>query len=321
MHVHHCGTGELHARAQDAANLGAKRVEDDAKRQVGGVVSWRGLRVLGSRREAAHSSAGAGEGSANCSESEDEGKERRLPAAVLPFATGAIPAEHLCQCCPTKHHPRSEEDVHAGDEEEDDSSADRVGNGLNPAGGGGAGEAHPRRTRLPQVRRRHEGGTRAHGGDPTIEVMNARKIGCCPPRLYIRQSAMSRASKSRPSGFGEPTHAPGVGGEDPGVIVIKGAHPRLYSHDLAPTSEAGRTWGTFSLFAMWMSDVHSVGGYTFAASLFFLGLPGCRKRRAPTEPHPPQPKPPPRCMRESPSTMHQSQVAAAAGDVRRHRHC
>ena len=30
----------------------------------------------------------------------------------------------------------------------------------------------------------------------------------------------------------------------------------------------------FSVFAMWMSDVHSVGGYTFAASLFFLGLTG-----------------------------------------------
>jgi hypothetical protein len=37
---------------------------------------------------------------------------------------------------------------------------------------------------------------------------------------------------------------------------------------------AGRTWGVFSIFAMWMSDVHSVGGYTFAASLFFLGLTG-----------------------------------------------
>lgn len=28
------------------------------------------------------------------------------------------------------------------------------------------------------------------------------------------------------------------------------------------------------MFAMWMSDVHSVGGYTFAASLFLLGLSG-----------------------------------------------
>src|SRR5207244_12032150 len=28
----------------------------------------------------------------------------------------------------------------------------------------------------------------------------------------------------------------------------------------------------YSIFAMWMSDVHSVGGYTFAASLFLLGL-------------------------------------------------
>jgi NCS1 family nucleobase:cation symporter-1 len=62
-------------------------------------------------------------------------------------------------------------------------------------------------------------------------------------------------------------------GEAP-TLVITGAHPQLYNHDLAPTAPAGRTWGAFSLFAMWMSDVHSVGGYTFAASLFFLGLTG-----------------------------------------------
>ncbi|WP_428376233.1 NCS1 family nucleobase:cation symporter-1 [Lichenicoccus sp.] len=58
------------------------------------------------------------------------------------------------------------------------------------------------------------------------------------------------------------------------TLVITGAHPRLINEDLAPTAPAGRTWGAFSLFAMWMSDVHSVGGYTFAASLFFLGLTG-----------------------------------------------
>ena len=58
------------------------------------------------------------------------------------------------------------------------------------------------------------------------------------------------------------------------VVAITGAHPRLYNHDLAPVAPEGRTWGTFSLFAMWMSDVHSVGGYTFAASLFFLGIAG-----------------------------------------------
>jgi nucleobase:cation symporter-1, NCS1 family len=49
-----------------------------------------------------------------------------------------------------------------------------------------------------------------------------------------------------------------------------GASPRLHNEDLAPATE--RTWGTYSLFAMWMSDVHSLGGYTFAAGLFFLGL-------------------------------------------------
>src|SRR3954463_14013827 len=46
--------------------------------------------------------------------------------------------------------------------------------------------------------------------------------------------------------------------------------PRLHNEDLAPAKE--RNWGTYSLFAMWMSDVHSIGGDTFAAGLFFLGL-------------------------------------------------
>src|SRR6266436_1778536 len=60
----------------------------------------------------------------------------------------------------------------------------------------------------------------------------------------------------------------------PAVVAIAGADPRLYTDDLAPVAPEGRTWGAFSIFAMWMSDVHSVGGYTFAASLFFLGLTG-----------------------------------------------
>jgi nucleobase:cation symporter-1, NCS1 family len=67
-----------------------------------------------------------------------------------------------------------------------------------------------------------------------------------------------------------------MSGHDSGPpdLVITSAHPKLYNHDLAPAAPAARTWGVFSLFAMWMSDVHSVGGYTFAASLFFLGLTG-----------------------------------------------
>ena len=49
---------------------------------------------------------------------------------------------------------------------------------------------------------------------------------------------------------------------------------RLYNEDLAPVPADRRTWKTYSVFAMWMSDVHSIGGYTFAAGLFFLGLAG-----------------------------------------------
>jgi len=56
------------------------------------------------------------------------------------------------------------------------------------------------------------------------------------------------------------------------MLPIPGAHPKLYNDDLAPVAQAVRHWGYFDIFAMWMSDVHSVGGYTFAASLFFIGL-------------------------------------------------
>ena len=54
--------------------------------------------------------------------------------------------------------------------------------------------------------------------------------------------------------------------------VPAGYSDRLYNEDLAPVTE--RTWTGYSLFAMWMADVHSIGGYTFAAGLFFLGLAG-----------------------------------------------
>lgn len=49
-----------------------------------------------------------------------------------------------------------------------------------------------------------------------------------------------------------------------------GVDEYLINDDLAPAKS--RDWGFFSLFAMWMSDIHSIGGYTFAAGLFALGL-------------------------------------------------
>src|SRR6201999_1150320 len=55
---------------------------------------------------------------------------------------------------------------------------------------------------------------------------------------------------------------------------IVDADERPYNHDPAPVPRAKRTWNGYSIFAMWMSDVHSVGGYPFAASLFLLGITG-----------------------------------------------
>src|ERR1700754_1210978 len=45
---------------------------------------------------------------------------------------------------------------------------------------------------------------------------------------------------------------------------------RLTNEDLAPLKK--QTWKSYSFFAFWMSDVHSVGGYVTAGSLFALGL-------------------------------------------------
>jgi len=57
---------------------------------------------------------------------------------------------------------------------------------------------------------------------------------------------------------------------------------RLYNDDLAPLAKIGtdvapgksQSWTWYNIFAFWMADVHSVGGYVFAASLFALGLTG-----------------------------------------------
>lgn len=56
--------------------------------------------------------------------------------------------------------------------------------------------------------------------------------------------------------------------------IERPASDRLINDDLAPVPAERRTWGTYAMFAMWMSDVHSVGGYVFAAGLFATGLTG-----------------------------------------------
>jgi nucleobase:cation symporter-1, NCS1 family len=63
------------------------------------------------------------------------------------------------------------------------------------------------------------------------------------------------------------------GGHDhgAGTGLIKATYdPRLTNEDLAPLAE--QTWSWYNIFAFWMSDVHSVGGYLTAGSLFALGL-------------------------------------------------
>lgn len=52
--------------------------------------------------------------------------------------------------------------------------------------------------------------------------------------------------------------------------IKPGYDPALTNEDLAPLRK--QTWGSYNIFAFWMSDVHSVGGYVTAGSLFALGI-------------------------------------------------
>jgi nucleobase:cation symporter-1, NCS1 family len=53
-------------------------------------------------------------------------------------------------------------------------------------------------------------------------------------------------------------------------VVGPGYDPALTNEDLAPLRK--QTWTSYNIFAFWMSDVHSVGGYVTAGSLFALGI-------------------------------------------------
>ncbi|ANI42404.1 NCS1 family nucleobase:cation symporter-1 [Mycolicibacterium vaccae] len=55
-----------------------------------------------------------------------------------------------------------------------------------------------------------------------------------------------------------------------GGLIKAGYDPRLTNEDLAPLAK--QRWTSYNIFAFWMSDVHSVGGYVTAGSLFALGL-------------------------------------------------
>ncbi|WP_432523670.1 NCS1 family nucleobase:cation symporter-1 [Kineococcus sp. SYSU DK006] len=71
----------------------------------------------------------------------------------------------------------------------------------------------------------------------------------------VTRAAVETAARPNAAGEGE---------------VKAGYDPALTNSDLAPLKR--QRWGSYNFFAFWMSDVHSVGGYVTAGSLFALGL-------------------------------------------------
>jgi NCS1 family nucleobase:cation symporter-1 len=78
----------------------------------------------------------------------------------------------------------------------------------------------------------------------------------CPP------TAVPNAAEQIP----DAAHPAGVG------LIKPGYDPALTNEDLAPLHK--QNWSSYNIFAFWMSDVHSVGGYLTAGSLFALGIAG-----------------------------------------------
>jgi NCS1 family nucleobase:cation symporter-1 len=90
------------------------------------------------------------------------------------------------------------------------------------------------------------------------------------PLIVVKQripsvSAMADTTGSTPQDLVEAAGMPVGSG-----VIKPDFDPRLTNEDLAPLRK--QTWGSYNIFAFWMSDVHSVGGYVTAGSLFALGL-------------------------------------------------
>src|SRR6202012_899627 len=80
--------------------------------------------------------------------------------------------------------------------------------------------------------------------------------------------SVARTGPSDPAVRLQMTH---IADEAPGAPLIKPDYdPALTNVDLAPLSK--QSWSSYNIFAFWMSDVHSIGGYVTAGSLFALGL-------------------------------------------------
>ena len=77
-------------------------------------------------------------------------------------------------------------------------------------------------------------------------------------------AAAERASGAPPEAIPSLEHPAGAG------LIKPEYDPRLANEDLAPLRK--QNWNSYNIFAFWMSDVHSVGGYLTAGSLFALGI-------------------------------------------------
>ncbi|MFG6492680.1 NCS1 family nucleobase:cation symporter-1 [Microbacterium sp. P03] len=83
--------------------------------------------------------------------------------------------------------------------------------------------------------------------------------------MTLKDGAATAAPMTKPHDIVEAAGHPTGGGNMKPEYDI-----RLANEDLAPLRK--QKWTSYNIFAFWMSDVHSVGGYVTAGSLFALGI-------------------------------------------------
>ena len=88
------------------------------------------------------------------------------------------------------------------------------------------------------------------------------------PDTASSDTVSSDTASSDTAQHSAPTDVPGHPAGD--GLIKPGYDDRLANTDLAPLRQ--QSWSSYNIFAFWMSDVHSVGGYVTAGALFSLGI-------------------------------------------------
>ncbi len=113
----------------------------------------------------------------------------------------------------------------------------------------------------------------AHG-NRLLHVRRLESFGQREARLLSRRAGGQRRAvdRARPGADASSSAKPTPGASPDGHARCRTSDPHLYNADLAPTTAANRTWGTYNYIALWFSMSMEVTTYMLASSLIAGGM-------------------------------------------------